>query len=114
MSHQGGAKNTRGNDMTTQVESLVTVTGDVYEIKVLAGQDVSREIGSVCLTSERGNLVNASTGEVLHVLGWSDLVGWGELSGESTRAKFGDGPEIDFPRSALLWVAEQLGVEIPN
>jgi hypothetical protein len=93
---------------------LVTVDNDIYTVAALVGSDTGREPGTVCLSCERGQIVDAKTGETLVIHGWGDLVGWGELSGESTIVSFGSGPQFDIPRAALLNVATRMGVEIAN
>ena len=53
----------------------------VTTIRVLTGDDVSREFGTLTVIVEGDRILWASTGQEIRILRETELIGWGDLSG---------------------------------
>lgn len=85
--------------------------GDILELPVLGGHDVSREHGSYLCRIVGGAMRDALGDDLVEVTLDSHLRGWGGLDGPSYRlTPRGAGWCISCPASVIAWLCEHAGL----
>lgn len=76
---------------------VVRIDEGVFTLPSLAGEDVHRRPGEVCVTIDGGRLHDAKTGNALCLTAPHTLLGWGSLNGPAVSVGPAGGPTVSVP-----------------
>ncbi|HUS40482.1 MAG TPA: hypothetical protein VMX74_13600 [Pirellulales bacterium] len=84
--------------------------GNVIEVPCLAGADVCRRIGTICVEIVDGRLHSASWGDLLEIIEpGDDMMGWGDLDGPGVNIS-GGAWYVTVPASVIAHLRAHYGL----